>query len=200
MGYKYEVFLSYRRHKEWPKWLEYIFLPIFEHWLGEELGYNAEISWDNTIETGVAWPYDLSQKLAQSKILVPLFSRQYFNSNWCITELSLMLAREKECGLCTIKCPGGLIVPAVIHDGNDFPDIVNMVQAAKLQKFTNIRMASDSPTYEKLSELIRDWVPDVAKAIKRAPKYDPKWQDIAVKKLLKQFTIKQQKQKKPSLI
>jgi len=33
MPYEYDVFVSYRRHAEWPKWVQSIFLPLFNHWL-----------------------------------------------------------------------------------------------------------------------------------------------------------------------
>jgi hypothetical protein len=37
MPYEHDVFLSYRRHGEWPPWVRSIFGPMFRHWLGEEL-------------------------------------------------------------------------------------------------------------------------------------------------------------------
>ena len=43
MTYRYHVFLSYRRYGEWPQWVEKIFLPIFMHYLGEELGEQTKI-------------------------------------------------------------------------------------------------------------------------------------------------------------
>ena len=58
MPYEHDVFLSYRRHAEWPKWVQRIFLPLFNHWLGEELpGVRIFIDYD--IETGELWPQRL---------------------------------------------------------------------------------------------------------------------------------------------
>ena len=194
MSYEFDVFLSYRRHGEWPEWVENTFLPIFKHWLPEELGYNGEVFVDTTIETGDDWPLKLAEALSQSRVLVPLLSRQYFNSNWCTTELSLMMAREEKCGFSCINHPEGLIVPAHIHDGDDFPQEIKRIQAAQLQKYVNIRMATRSETEEKLSESIRIWVTDIAKAIKRAPEYDPLWQHIAAEKFVNQYLMQQSTQ------
>jgi hypothetical protein len=199
--YKYHVFLSYRRHKEWPQWVENIFLPIFEHWLGEELGKDVQIFRDVQIETGMPWPERLGEALASSRVLVPLLSRQYFNSHWCQTEFALMKAREAKFNLGEDECANGLIIPAIIHDGDDFPDEVKRIQSAKLQDFTNIRMAKHSLTEEKLSEKIRSWVPDVVKAIQCAPPYNPTWQQLAIDQFIQQFKISMSQQTTvPSLI
>jgi len=187
MSYKYHVFLSYRRYELWPDWVNNIFLPIFKHWLGEEMGEDVDIFIDVQIETGVPWPEKLGAALAGSQVLVPLLSRQYFNSNWCKTELASMDARQAVCGFSGGQCHQGLIVPAIIHDGKDFPESVKKIQGAKLQEVTNVRMVNDGITAEKLSEKIRAWVPDVVKAINRAPEYDPAWQKIAIDEFIQQY-------------
>jgi len=80
MDYEYDVFLSYRRFGLWPTWVEEKFLPLFCHWLGEELGGNVRVFFDkSTIETGQEWPLVLGKGLAQSCVLVALWSRTYFN-------------------------------------------------------------------------------------------------------------------------
>jgi hypothetical protein len=56
MSYESDVFLSYRRHGEWPGWVRDIFMPLFSHWLGEELPRDAKVFVDYEIETGDSWP------------------------------------------------------------------------------------------------------------------------------------------------
>jgi hypothetical protein len=121
MSYEYDVFLSYRRHGEWPSWVRVIFMPLFSHWLGEELGRDAKVFVDYEIETGDSWPQKLGKSLGETRVLVALFSRQYFASPWCMRELQHVLSREQACGFRTAQNPAGLIVPASIHDGKDFP-------------------------------------------------------------------------------
>ena len=90
-----------------------------------------------------------------------------------------MRAREKACGLCSTERPGGLIVPLVGHDGDDFPTAIRHIQAARFQEVINFRMATGSAIEEELSKKIEQWVPDVKAAIERAPTYDPGWRDVA---------------------
>lgn len=194
MPYEYDVFISYRRHAQWPPWVERHFVPIFEHWLGEELGRDARIFWDKNLETGYDWPIELGIKLASSRVLVPLLSRQYFNSLWCRTELALICAREDTCGLGGKITSERLIVPAILHDGEDMPHQIRMIQAARLQECSNVSLADNSPRREMLSDKIRAWVPDVVKAINRAPEYDPAWIALAVDEFLRLFQVPEAKQ------
>jgi hypothetical protein len=197
MPYQFHIFLSYRRHREWPEWVRDKFLPIFQHWLGEELGEDDRTFFDQEIETGTAWPHRLAQALAESRILVPLWSRQYFSSPWCRAELTHMLAREKACGFGTAKRPEGLIVPAIIHDGEDIPSYARQIQAVKLSHLANIRIAKNSSTEEELSAQIRNWMPEIVQAIRRAPIHDPGWRELATADFLTLFTAIEPKQEKP---
>ena len=63
-----------------------------------------------------------------------------------------------------------------------------------MQKYVYIRTAKNSETEEKLEKLIKEWVPHVANAIKRAPEYDPSWQDIAAEKFVNQYLMQQSAQ------
>ena len=184
MSYEFDVFVSYRRHGEWPLWTAEVFRPLLYHWLGEELGRDPNIFVDTNIETGDSWPERLGNALGRSRILLPLLSRQYFSSRWCRTEFALMRARESTCNLRSAECPHGLIIPAHIHDGKDFPVSVNAIQSAQLQAYTNVRLAKGSVTEERLSEEIRKWMPDVASAIGRAPEHDAAWVRLAADKFL----------------
>lgn len=178
------------------------FLPLFIHWLGEELGRDALVFFDQTIlEAGTIWPNELVNALARSRVLVPLLSRQYFNSEWCKAELAHMCAREEMC-LSKEKRPSrGLIVPAILHDGDDFPRNVCAITPTYLQDCANVRVARDSPTEEELSKRIRDsLVPNVARAIRRAPDYDPNWEGLTASNFLELFNRPVAKQKSlPSL-
>jgi hypothetical protein len=142
MSYEYDVFLSYRRHGKWPVWVRDIFMPLFSHWLGEELGRDAAVFVDYHIETGDSWPQKLGKSLGETRVLVALFSRQYFTSPWCMRELQPVLSREQACGFRTPQNPAGLIVPASIH----FPHRVKQIQAAQLQEYTSVRLSKGSIT------------------------------------------------------
>lgn len=202
MSYEYHVFLSYRRHGEWIRWVSEKFFPLFAHWLGEELGENVQVFFDQeNIEAGVIWPRELALALARSRVLVPLLSRQYFNSEWCKAELAHMGARGDKCFPNDVRRSRGLIVPVVIHDGEDFPKDICAITPTYLQDCANVRLAKDSPTEEELSKRIRDsLVPNVARAIQRAPDYDSDWENMTASNFLELFNRPAPKQKSlPSL-
>lgn len=200
MEYKYEVFISYRRRGEWPQWVKEQFLPLFEHWLGSELGEDCRIYIDQNMEKGVSWPYDLASALSCSKVLVPLWSKEYFYSKWCKAELAHMLAREKKCKFRTPLNPGGLIVPAVIYDGDDIPNCISHISYLGIQDCTNIRMHKDSKTAEELSLKIKTWVPSIANAINLAPPYNSEWGNLTSDEFLQLFKSSKPKQSQlPSL-
>jgi hypothetical protein len=178
--YTYHVFLSYRRYGQWPGWVHDHFLPLFHHYLGEELGEEPRIFFDRTdIDAGTAWPWKLATGLAGSRVLVCLWSRQYFGSKWCKAELGHMRARENVCGFSTLERPQGLIVPAIIHDGDDLPPIERVTEPLRLIDVVNVRMAEGSKTAEALARQIAAWAPTVARAVRHAPDFDPQWEKLA---------------------
>jgi hypothetical protein len=196
MPYEHDVFISYRRYAEWPKWVKEVFYPVFCHWLGEELP-NVTVFIDYEIETGTSWPQKLGQALGRSRVLVPLFSRQYFSSPWCQLELGYMLAREAKCGFRTAANAAGLVVPAYIHDGNAFPQHVFGIQGAQLQQYTNPWLSQRSLTEELLSEAVRAWVPDIAAAVNASPPHDDSWTGMAVSNFVQEFANSEPRQDSP---
>jgi len=179
LDYKWDVFVSYRRWGEWPRWVIGPFRELFEHWLGEELDWEPKVFIDQRdTEQGSWWDIDLGVNLSRSKIVVPLFSRKYFQSDWCMTEFRLMRQRERECGFRTSRDRRKLIMPATIHDGDDFPSEAIRITGPKLP--ANIRMAPDSPKFEELENQIQTWVPNVARAVIEAPEFRETWIDINV--------------------
>lgn len=176
MSYDYDVFLSYRRLGEWPQWVDRQFLPLFRHWLGEELGRKPSIFVDREgIQSGDSWPLRLAKAHSTSRVLVGLWSRTYFESKWCQAELARMLARHQACGIPTPDLPQGLIHAAVLHDGDTFPEAVATIQTVDLTSCASVRVARDSPTAEELESRIKRWVPGIARSISTAPEYDSSW-------------------------
>jgi hypothetical protein len=186
--YEYEIFISYRRFSYWPGWVRDHFLPKFSFYIGEELGLpETKIACDWDIESGDTWPVALAQKLGRSKVLVALCSRQYFQSVWCKSELAHMMAREKASGLRSLERTGGLIIPAAIHDGEDFPKEVAAIKPYPLQDFANPWIAEKSPTAEAFATTIKHWAPHIKAAINRAPEYDETWSELALEEFLTLF-------------
>jgi TIR domain len=181
--YEFDVFVSYRRYGEWPLWIQEHFRPVFEHYLGEDLGRNARVFFDNSLESGDEWPNHLGRALGRSAVLVPLWSKTYFNSPWCITECAFMFKREEICGYRATR-DDVLVLPASIHDGDEFPDYARRVQYVKLNEYANVRLNKTGHTAEAMVDRIKAWTPTVATAVKRAPAdCDPAWVDLSVREM-----------------
>lgn len=155
------------------------FYPVLSHWLGAELGGKHGIFFDQEVETGIAWPAKLADAIATSRILVALLSKEYLASPWCANEIAHMVTREETCGFGTVERPGCLILPALIHDGENLPKRIARITPADFKDCSDPFMAEDGRTRERLSRAVRAWVPDIADAIARAPKYDPAWKQLS---------------------
>lgn len=187
-GYKYDVFISYRRSELWPEWVENTFMPLFKHYLDLDRP-GAKIFVDYEMETGNSWPIKLSEGLSHSKVLVGLWTKPYFVSEWCLAELALMYAREKECGFNTSSNSQRLIIPASLHDGGEFPDDARMIQQKQLQEYSHVWLADGSQKKEDLSTTICGWVHDIIKPIEEAPSYNADWAEIAYDEFMETFKL-----------
>jgi hypothetical protein len=196
--YQYDVFLSYRRCNDWPRYVERQFLPKFKHWLDAELGHESKIFVDvREIETGESWPYRLADALAHSKVMVCLWSREYFSSKWCEAELTQMLARRKL--LVGPVGPPPLILAVAIYDSEDVHSSLADIQRFPLQAYSNPWMADGSPVAERLSMELQRLARDVRDALTRVPEYDPAWPKLITTEFLKIFQSRATQVVPPSL-
>src|SRR5262245_28673833 len=109
--YEHHIFISYRRmDDEWVRWTRENFVRTLRSLLRPALG-SVSIYMDEQIETGASWPAHLAHAHARSRLLVPILSRDYFSSDWCRLELSLMFHREKQLCFRTPANPAVLILP-----------------------------------------------------------------------------------------
>ena len=186
MTYQWDVFLSYRRSNDWPRFVEKHFLPKLQHWLDAALGYASKIFVDvHEVETGDAWPYKLADGLAHSKTMICLWSREYFSSKWCAGELSQMLARRKS--LLGPSGPPPLILAVIIHDSENLDHSLADIQRFALQDYCNPWIAEGSPTAERLSMEIERLARDVADALAKVPEYDNAWPGLVTDEFMRLF-------------
>jgi hypothetical protein len=175
-GYQYDVFLSYSRAQQWPTWVERTFLPIVEHWLSAELGRDVRIFHDmRSISIGQHWPNELEYGLAASRIMITLWSRSYFRSDWCRRELGALMCRaehQRSRGL-----TGQIIFPIAIHDSTraDVPSAARDLQLQKIQQFADPFIHQDSPMREELSRNLRPLCQQAARQIAAVPDESYVW-------------------------
>ena len=173
-SYHYDVFLSYSRKGQWPSFVANIFLPAFDHLLSEELGQQIKLFQDtHEIRTGEYVQERLKRELVRSKVMVALWSKLYFSSDWCKIEASFMLSRAES--FREKQVTDRLVLPLVIHDGADFPPLLNEIQQQDIRKYANPYLAKDSLRKEELYEVLRSFAEDVADAIRAVPDESFAW-------------------------
>jgi hypothetical protein len=175
VDYSNDIFISYRRDPETRSWLRNHFIPLLELRVRQELGRAPVLFVDDQLESGISWPSQLGIELGGSRVLIALWAKDYFASRWCTEETVLMLGREQECGFRTDQNPRGLVIPAVIHDGTEFPESLSNIQKFEIQHLFNVRMARDSPRAEELDAILASQAPAVAAAIEAAPPWRQEW-------------------------
>lgn len=175
MSYRYDIFISYRRNELTRKWIEENFVPLIELYVSLEIGRKPDIFIDSQLEIGTTWPIALGNALADSRTIIPLWSKMFFDSLWCSTEVGAMLERESKAGFRSVNNPGGLIFPTIIHDGETMPIELSTIQYLEIRECFSVRMAKDSPKAELLEEKIKTFSPSLANAIDKAPQWQNDW-------------------------
>jgi len=197
VSYRYDVFLSYRRINRWPQFVDDTFLPMLTHWLTEELDDVPQIFYDRgRLEAGGDWPQELAEAVAASKIILCLWSKQYFSSAWCKAELGHMLARRKAVGGAPLV---PIIVPAVIHDGESIPAELRSITKIEIQEYASPWLAENSKSKEELSARIRKLAMNASHALEKAPPFESSWAKLASDEFAALFAARHTQNVVPSL-
>jgi hypothetical protein len=177
MDYKNDIFISYARHKRWSKWVDSYLKDYLSTHLFNDLGKTPVIYSDQMVEPGSDWPIILGEELGRSKVLMPVFSGAYFESEWCLHELDLMNQRREECSKARI------ILPIVIHDGLRIPDEIKRISTMTREDdcdFSDYCLANLGYNTQKFVEFetkIRVLAGHFYSAIQAAPAFSSHWID-----------------------
>jgi hypothetical protein len=174
MSDNYDLFISYRRHELWTPWFHDHLVTLLKTFLLNELGREPLIFIDQDLYPGESWPQRIGNALGRSSVLVPALNHRYFESQWCLLELDLMLNRLS-------KHPGSTVVfPLIVHNCKSLTGPVAEIQAARLEDFYNPHIQPKTNAYYEFSEAVRKLSPKIARAINSAPKLDPTWVEECV--------------------
>ncbi len=175
-GYRFDLFLSYRRGGTVPDWVHNHLHPLLLDCLADELSREPRIFLDSTMETGVHWPSGLEWALRRSRLLLPIWSPQYFTSPWCLAEWRTMLAREAAVGLATELRPHGLIYPLVFATWRNFPEEAKKRRHRDLKSW-NIPYPQyrNTEDYIGLHREVRRIAEELASEVDRVPPWQPDW-------------------------
>ena len=198
MAYDHDIFVSYRRDPQTLLWIERFLTPMVTQRVSLELQRNPAIyvsEVTDQIQVGGAWPVDLGETVARSRVLIALWSGNYLASEWCQQELSLMLDRERKHKARTVKNKYGLVIPIVVHDGESIPGVLANAQRLDVKEYFFAHMPRDSDKAAALERLIATHAKGIADAIRKAPRWQKRWPTRAAQRLLKTFKRQQASQR-----
>lgn len=168
MIYQHDVFISYKRQELWTPWTRDHFKKLLTAYLQQDLGVEPDIFVDERVQVGEDWVESIADHLAKSKVLIAIFSADYFGSEWCLHELDMMLARSAEESI-------NLIVPVVVHDGDHIPKEAKRIQPVDMRKYRIAYINDTTPDYQEFSRQMGELAPQVAALIQTAPTFDVNW-------------------------
>ena len=181
-GYEFDVFISYRRDGKPYKWVRNHFFPLLTESLDDHLPWDPAVFVDDEMEVGVDWPRRLQEALSRTKILIPVFSAQYFRSPWCMAEWRSMVEREKLLGPGTCR----LIYPILFADSETFPKFARRRSWKDLKAWAFGAPAfSQSKDYLDLEKEVREIASELVTLLRHAPKWQPGWPIRQAKPLMR---------------
>lgn len=177
--YLFDIFISYRRTPLVSGWLKNHFFPMLEQWLPHYLPVDKQVDIfvDWKIETGAAWPQSLRQALSKSRCLLPIWSPEYFRSEWCLAEWHTMREREKLLNMQNDENPIGLTYPVVFADGEHFPEQAKTVQQKRDLRNWNcpyevLRETKGIIEFDREVQVVAQ---ELAGMLARTPKWSSEW-------------------------
>jgi TIR domain len=179
MAYQYDVFISYKNHHVTNHWV-IKFEERLSYWLTQSMGgYKPNIFFDkDTIEIGSIWPNKLRNGLKFSKIILCIWTPEYFNSKWCLSEWHSFEERERQFNL---NAAYSLVYPIQFADGIYYPDAAQRRQPFDVRDF-NATMEAFwlTPKAIELEYKIQDFAEILALGIREAPNYDENFPIIEI--------------------
>ncbi len=165
MAYRYDIFISYKRRPEIVEWLDQIFIRLLDKYLTEELGYQPNLFVDREeIDYGEQWVERLKEGLKHSKTLVPIYTAEYFQSDWCIREHNYFTSRLDKLKMKQINYD--MIIPVRLGDGAHYPKSVYGYQMTDLRDFYQSGKAFvESPKFLQLEENVKKFATALAEKI-----------------------------------
>lgn len=174
--YEWDVFLSYPRAGAPGQWVSRHFYPEFAAILDGLLPTPARVFYDQEIETGTAWVASLSRALQCTKVMVSIFTPEYFNTPWCKAELVTIGLREQVLGLGTPTSPDLLVHPVRFRDGDHFPKEALKYQWQDFKRFNRHNESyRRTEAYTDFLGAVETFAEQVASACLSVPAWDPAW-------------------------
>ncbi len=179
-GYEWDVFLSYADGGYPGAWVRNTFHELLVNLMAAEV-HNPRIFFYRQQDYGTAWEVNLQRALATSRLMVCVWSPDYFSSRWCGIELRTMLGRERSLRLASIEAPQGLVYGVRYSDGDCFgPETKGRIWL-DAEQWNNPRPGfSGTNKWDDLYEATRPFARDLATHLRSLlPKWDRSWLSAA---------------------
>lgn len=174
MGYEYEIFVSYRRSVTIGTWVKEHLVPLLEARLCEVAEADIRLSCDYRMATGTRWPEELKHRIAASKVLLAIWSADYFRSDWCMAEWQSFRRREEVLGLFTASRTDGLVYPIRYADGEYFHPEAKNAQWKDLASLNYPHEAFRlSAKYLDFDEAVQEIAQELVQMLGRVPPWVP---------------------------
>lgn len=169
MTYQAEIFVSYRRSLTVGTWVQDFLVPLLQARLDENSPSNVQIFVDVTTPIGARWPTHLKTKIKNSKILLPVWSADYFRSPWCMAEWESFRAREA-----LLDREGDLIYPLAYTARTYFHPDAKEIQCVD---FSALAFTGDAfrgtPDWLKFDQLVTKSAIDIVDRLQNSPPWRP---------------------------
>ena len=136
-GYRWDIFISYRRTPRIRDWVHGVLLEELRDWLPEQMSRDPRIFVDEKIEVGTPWPDELEHGLKTSRTMLCVWSPTYFRSEWCKAEWASMADREDQ-----EACRGSrprILYPLLWQDGDLLPERARNTQYRDVKRWSHLR-------------------------------------------------------------
>jgi len=176
-GYRYDLFLSYRRTPNVSAWVHNHFHPRLRDCLSDELADEPRIFLDVAQDPGTPWPANLRYALQRSRLMVAVLSPPYFRSRWCLAEWQTILRREQMLGLDGPQSAVRLVYPVQYSDGEEFARNARHLQMD--DRFKKLRYPqpafAESNRYLDFHDALVSLAECLADRLRNAPSWQPDW-------------------------
>jgi cellulose biosynthesis protein BcsQ len=177
LGYEYDLYFSYARSELTTEWVDRQLLPLMQKHLEFELAETVKVFFDRAqITAGQDWAGAQRRALLQSRLLLAIWSPQYFKSRWCLAEFETFRRRSQ-------LVDRNLIVPLTVHNGELFPPEALAMQWADFKEFMIVGRAFNRMTerYVRFEEAVGNLCRQIKSQLNSVPAFNPKWPIIEPK-------------------
>jgi hypothetical protein len=122
----------------------------------------------------MSWPESLEAAHLRARVLLAVFSRQYFQKAWCMAELDSMMARQELVGFGTPANPRLLVHAIVAHDcskGSHIPPRYHTIQRRSFKPFVYDFADTDWGFFKDFQDSIAILAERLADTVEVAPQW-----------------------------